>query len=92
MNNNTCANCAHWGDGNAFSAYGMDFCCREDSAYYNELMNSDSYCKAWEPKEECGGCQYWDGDDGRCRNPESEYYESTRHGEAGCDEWGEWKP
>ena len=52
MTDHKCANCAHWGGGKAFSAYGMDFCCREDSGHYNELMNSDSYCKAWEPKEE----------------------------------------
>ena len=22
----------------------------------------------------CENCQYWDGDDGRCRNPESKHY------------------
>lgn len=92
MAEHTCATCAYWGDGMAFSAYGMDFCCREDSVHYNDLTNSDSYCKAWEPKAECGGCQYWDGDDGRCRNPESEYYESTMRGEEWCDEWGEREP
>ena len=43
MTDHKCENCAHWGDGNAFSAYGMDFCCREDSGHYNDLMNSDSY-------------------------------------------------
>ena len=32
------------------------------------------YCGEWEPKPECCGCQYWDGDDGRCRNPESKHY------------------
>ena len=52
MTDHKCANCAHWGEGNTFSAYGMDFCCREESVYYNDLMNSDSYCKAWEPKPE----------------------------------------
>ena len=36
----------------------------------------------------CENCQYWDGHSDECRNPESEYYESTMHGEAGCDEWG----
>lgn len=36
----------------------------------------------------CENCQYWDGHSDECRNPESEYYESARHGEAGCDEWG----
>jgi hypothetical protein len=52
MTEHTCATCAYWGDGMAFSAYGMDFCCREDSAYYNELTNNDHYCKAWEEKED----------------------------------------
>ena len=52
MTDHKCGNCAHWGDGNAFSAYGMDFCCREESVHYNDLMNSDSYCKAWEQKAE----------------------------------------
>ena len=25
----------------------------------------------WDDYPTCGGCQYWDGDDGRCRNPNS---------------------
>lgn len=48
MTDHKCGNCAHWGDGKAFSAYGMDFCCREDSGHYNDLMNSDSYCNSRE--------------------------------------------
>ena len=83
MNNNTCANCAHWGDGNTFSTYGMDFCCREDSGHYNELMNSDSYCKAWEQLAECAGCIHWDGDDGRCRNANSADY--MKETDMGCE-------
>ena len=52
MKDRTCANCQHWGQDKPFGAYGIDFCCREDSAYFNELTNNDHYCKAWEPKEE----------------------------------------
>ena len=54
MNEKTCATCAHWGAEKPFGAYGIDFCCREDSTYYNGLMNADEYCKAWEPKEQDG--------------------------------------
>lgn len=71
----TCATCAHWAD--EFPSWFMDFCNREDSPCSGNLMNRDDHCSAWEPKEEtewddalgtCGGCKYWDGDDGRCHN------------------------
>ena len=32
---------------------------------------------------ECGGCTYWDGDDGRCRNGQSVEY--MRETDDGCD-------
>lgn len=83
MTDHKCGNCAHWGDGMVFGAYGIDFCCCEDSVYYNDLTNSDSYCKAWKPKPECGICQYWDRDDGRCRNPESKHYMAEAYD--GCE-------
>lgn len=34
-----------------------DGCCGNHSGY--------------EPEATCAGCTYWDGDDGRCRNPNS---------------------
>ena len=52
MNEHNCGNCAHWEDEKPFGVYSMDFCCREDSGHYNYLMNRDSYCKAWEGKED----------------------------------------
>jgi hypothetical protein len=75
-----------------FPSWHMDYCGKIDGPSYDTLMNRDDYCGEWEPKAECGGCQYLDGNDGRCRNPESEYYGSTRHGGAGCDGFGEWIP
>lgn len=32
---------------------------------------------------DCGGCQYWDGDDGRCRNPASRRF--MQETEDGCE-------
>jgi hypothetical protein len=57
-----------------FPSWHMDYCGKIDGPSCDTLMNRDDYCGEWEPKEECGGCQYWDGDDGRCRNPESKHY------------------
>ena len=71
---NTCATCAHWGSRFKFPSWHMDYCGRFDGPNCDTLMNRDGYCGEWEPKPECGGCQYWDGDDGRCRNPESKHY------------------
>jgi len=50
MQDRTCANCQHHGDD--FINIYMDWCNREDSAYYNELTNNDQYCDAWEAKED----------------------------------------
>ena len=70
----TCATCAHWGGIQKFPSWHMDYCGKIDGPSCDTLMNRDDYCGEWEPKPECGGCQYWDGDDGRCRNPESKHY------------------
>ena len=83
MKDRTCANCQHWGQDKPFGAYGIDFCCREDSAYFNELTNNDHYCKAWEQLAECAGCIHWDGDDGRCRNANSADY--MKETDMGCE-------
>ena len=45
-----CANCKHYGED--FPAYGMDYCNQEYSAYYDELVNRDNYCAAWEEKDD----------------------------------------
>ena len=34
-------------------------------------------------REECGGCIYWDGDDGRCRNESSQHF--MHESNDGCD-------
>ena len=35
--------------------------------------------------DECAGCIYWDGDDGMCRNPNSQYFMSFT--DNGCSKW-----
>ena len=52
----------------------------------------DGWQEQEEDERDCSHCQYWDSHSGECRNPESDYYESTMRGEEGCDEWGEWIP
>lgn len=74
MAEHTCATCAYWGAIQKFPSWHMDYCGKIDGLSCDTLMNRDDYCGEWEPKPECGGCQYWDGDDGRCRNPESKHY------------------
>lgn len=43
-------------------------------------------------ERDCEHCQYWEAHSGECKNPDSEYFDSTRHYEAGCDAWKEWQP
>lgn len=38
-------------------------------------------------KDDCAGCVYWDGDDGRCRNGSSRYY--MQETDNGCED-GDW--
>lgn len=83
-----CDECAHYD--------GARRTCSKNGLWCGPLW----FCADGESKEEhdtdderdCTHCQYWDGHSDECRNPESEYFESTMHGEAGCDAWGEWKP
>ncbi|MBQ1776546.1 MAG: hypothetical protein IIZ93_00155, partial [Acidaminococcaceae bacterium] len=67
MAEHTCSTCAYWGVRQQFPSWHMDYCGKIDGPSCDTLMNRDDYCGEWEPKPECGGCQYWDGDDGRCR-------------------------
>lgn len=85
MPDRKCETCQHWGRYITFQSWHMDYCNREDSVHYSRLMNRDSYCDAWEPIAECAGCFYWDGDDGRCRNGNSQRF--MQETDDGCEHY-----